>query len=227
MPQTIASGLALPEGLAVSGNDLFWTDFQPDTVGGIFGAAISDGTPVLLTASVNYPFRIAMDDTHVYWTDEGTLGSPDGAVQRMPVGGGTPEIIADELPTPRGLVLDINNGRATSVFWTIFDQSGTVMRAEVEGGGSIGAVQTLVTSQSLPNHVTLDEVYIYWTNRGDGTVMRLPKDASPGATPFKLAENQRSPGEIAVDGDFIYWVNEGTSAQMQLDGSVVRLDKPL
>lgn len=227
MPLTEVPNLDLPEGLAVRGGDLFWTDFQPDGVGGIFGTAIGAMSPVLLTQTVNYPFRIVADETHVYWTDEGTLGQNDGAVRRIPAGGGAVEAIAADLPTPRGLVLDMENGRAKSVFWTLFDDNGTIMRAEVEGGGSIGNVETIVTGQSLPNHLTIDDVYIYWTNRGDGTVRRVEKDAPAGTAPFELANNQRSPGEIAVDGEFVYWVNEGTSAEMQLDGSVVRLDKPL
>lgn len=225
-PAELVTGLGLPEGLAVANDTVFWTDFQPAGTGGIFREDTTGGMGTLITQTVNYPYRIEVDATHVYWTDEGVLGVPNGAVQRVPIGGGQVEVIAGSLPTPRGLVLDLDGDAATQVFWTIFDQNGVIMRAQIVDGVPAQA-QTLTTGQAFPNHLTIDADYIYWTNRGDGTVRRLAKDAAPGASSVVLAEGQRSPGEIAVDDEFIYWINEGTVANNQLDGSVVRLDKPL
>jgi hypothetical protein len=229
--ELVASGLALPEGIATRGGSVFWTDFRPDMVGGIYRAVIQAGsTPVLLSPAVNYPFRVAADDRDVYWTDEGTFGMNDGAVQRLRYseGGAVAEALQTGLATPRGLALDIDDsGFAVAVFWTNFAEDGALMRATIDAGGAVGAIDELATGQVLPSGVTVDGNYVYWTNRGDGSVMRLDKGAAPGASPVTLATDQRSPGEIAVDDDYIYWVNEGTVAASLLDGSVVRLDKPL
>jgi hypothetical protein len=222
---TLLSGLTLPEGLAENGSSLFWTTFDP--MGGIFQANLqSPGTPLLI-ATGNYPFRVVADARFVYWTNEGTFGSApaDGAVARYDLTGGMGlELIADEQDTPRGLTLDESSGEATAVYWTTFAINGAVRRATITNG-VLGAVETLVTGQNLPNGIAVDGTHVYWSNRGAGTVLRLPKTASMGAAPEVLASEQRSPSALAFDETSIYWLNEGTAAGD--DGAVVRLAKPL
>jgi sugar lactone lactonase YvrE len=63
---------------------------------------------------------------------------------------------------------------------------------------------TLASGQSTPNGIALDTASVYWTNSGDGTVMKVPLG---GGTPATLASGQSSAGSIAVDATSVYWVN--------------------
>ncbi len=56
-----------------------------------------------------------MDGHDVYWTNSGTLANryTDGAVMRVPVGGGTPTLLASGQDSPVGVAVDASN-----VYWT-------------------------------------------------------------------------------------------------------------
>jgi hypothetical protein len=61
-----------------------------------------------------------VDATSVYWTDEGTVNTSNGAVMKVPVGGGTPTALASATQTlplrPYAITVD-----STSVYWTDLD----------------------------------------------------------------------------------------------------------
>ena len=54
------------------------------------GAGANDAGPIALAHGPG-PFAIAVDATHVYWTN--LLGNP-GSVMKVPLGGGTPVLLA-------------------------------------------------------------------------------------------------------------------------------------
>jgi hypothetical protein len=73
----------------------------------------------------------------------------------------------------------------------------------------------------------VDAGHVYWTNQGDGTVMRAPR---AGGTPELLAAEQVRPSAIAVDEGAVYWLNEGSpdleDGSPVRDGAVMRVLKP-
>jgi hypothetical protein len=70
-------------------------------------------------AGLNNPRNLVVDGPHVYWTDSG-----DGAVYRMPVGGGTQVKVAAGQPQAQYIAQN-----STSIFWTTLSGStGTIMR---------------------------------------------------------------------------------------------------
>jgi cysteine-rich repeat protein len=74
------------------------------------------------------------------------------------------------------------------------------------GGGCLaGACRPIVlaTGQASPLRVAVNASGVFWTNTGDGSVMKAGLDGS-GITP--LATGQNRPYGIAVDADYVYYV---------------------
>jgi hypothetical protein len=132
---------------------------------GVAGDA-ADGAPPL---AVYAPVGVAADSTHVYWTERGhgTAIPPDGAVMKMPLTGGAPEVLVAGLHGPGDLALD-----GDTLYWANTD--GRIMKVSIAGGPPT----LLATGQVDPLNVTVDATAVYWTNRGgvgapQGAVLRL------------------------------------------------------
>jgi DNA-binding beta-propeller fold protein YncE len=219
--------VSVPEGIVVRDDVAFITAFGS---GDIY-AALTDGSDAFAVRFItpqNYPYRIAADESRIYWTNVGTAGSdpPDGAVLMLDEVSQNPNldpvVLAEGEAPPRDLALQLGgDGNATAVWYTTFAEGGAVKRVGPAGGEE---PQTLVEGQSYPNGITVDEAFVYWTNRGDGTVWKLPLGAAPGDAPTQVASGQVAPGPIATDATHVYWANEGTSSES--NGSIIKIAKP-
>ncbi len=72
---------------------------------------------------------------------------------------------------------------------------------------------TLVTRNVAPWGLAVDANAIYWTDYGNGTVMKL---GLSGGTPVVLASNQDQPFAIAVDANAVYWTSSGSGGVMKV-----------
>jgi hypothetical protein len=215
----VVSGLDLPEGITLAGNSIFWTEFDS---GNIFKASTS-GANKTQVATANYPYRIVSDARYVYWTNEGTASTtpPDGSVARFDYLNGTmAETLAQGQAIPRAIALELGtDGNATHVYWANFAEDGEVVRLDLSGGKP----EVLAKGLKRPNGIAIDATDVYWTNRGDGTVMKLAKNAQAGAQPTTIATDQSAPGAIVADQTGVYWINAGPSDVSQ--GAIVKLAK--
>ncbi len=88
------------------------------------------------------------------------------------------------------------------------------------GGDALQPEITLVSGQGLPRALAVDDAYLYWTNEGDGTIMKMP---TGGGTPVTLASGQASPFDIAIQYDSLSPEIVGTSLSAASDVAWVTL----
>lgn len=214
---SLLTGLDQPEGLALAGGLVFWTQYS----GGVFRATSLGANSAPLEADSGAPYGIAAAADRVCWTDHRA-----GSVTCQPlvsgVPAGDPLPISGEEATPHAIALDVDaEGKATAVYWVnlgAMERAGEVVRVSLVGG-VIGEREVLASGQPHPIAIALDEASVFWTNRGDGTVMKLLKTG--GKAPEAIATQQHNPGAIVAAGDAIVWVNEGKPGAR--NGAVVRL----
>lgn len=189
-------------------------DAAPGPCGGSCGGACVEGRCLITLASgQRRPYSVAVDATHVYWTNQG-----DGTVMKCALTGcdDHPTTLATGQNNPYGVAVD-----ATHVYWVTYG-GGTVMKCATRGCDD--RPTTLASKQSIPRSIAVDGTHVYWTNGGsvavgavgafwtndhggpDGTVMKCAL-AGCGTSPSPLASGLRGPGGCAIDDTSIYWTN--------------------
>lgn len=226
----LQTGLDQPDGIAISGKKVFWTEFLE--LGNVYAGTL-DGASAAFTAvdtlasNLSYPVRIVADAKYVYWTNEGTFQDKNGSVSRLDhtAAGATPEnLTPDPLAAPRALTLDLGaDGLAKDLYFaTIAD--GKVWRVPAAAAATPGAPEIFAEGLFAPNGLAVDDQNVYIANRGDGTILYKPKTASILQAPTVIATGQKNPGQILVKDGLLLWVNEGPSASDTKEGSIVKFD---
>jgi hypothetical protein len=130
-------------------------------------------------------------------------GPKHGAIMKLRLEGGPPEVIASGFAGPRAVASD---GRW--VFVVDVDSSAPGLLPEsaiVRVSASGGQPTVMARCKGEVAALALDEAHVYWADRFDGTVMAAPKT---GGDPHVLATERALPGEIVVDENALYWVEE-------------------
>ncbi|MEZ4294334.1 MAG: hypothetical protein R3B70_05110 [Polyangiaceae bacterium] len=226
----LETGLNQPDGIAIAGNKVFWTEFLEQgnvTVGLLNGAFSAFTSTTTLATGMAYPVRIAADSKFVFWTNEGTFQDKNGTVTRLDhtKPGATPEVLAPApLSAPRALAIDFAaDGTAKDLYFaTIAD--GKVWRITNVSAATPGQPEIFADGLFAPNGIAVDEKNVYIANRGDGTIAVKAKDAGLPVEPTVIATGQKNPGQILVKDGFLLWVNEGPSASDTKEGSIVKYD---
>jgi hypothetical protein len=179
------------------------------------------GQAVTLATSVN-PEGIAVDGTSVYWLEAASSSSnqqpgdhyPPGALMKMPLGGGTPEVLA----TPTGnqasfsgkygpnLALDATNvywawglvggtPGATGSAWVL----GSVMKVPLGGGTPVA----LATGQDALTAIAVGGSHVYWTTAS--SLMSVPIDGGTSVEVASWKAGAVAGDGMVVDGTSVYW----------------------
>jgi hypothetical protein len=163
--------------------------------------SLNGGTPTPALAQ-NDPNLdgIALDATHLYWTDL------SGSVMKVGLGGGTPiTLVADA-----GIAGDVAVNATSVCFTTQFD----LMRVGLDGAALI-----TVKPRATANNLAVDATSLYWSTPMGSIVDAVMKVGLDGGTPTTLASVQPLVTGIAVDATSVYWVTHGVTA----NGTVMKV----
>jgi hypothetical protein len=151
-------------GIVVSGGTIFYTgQLQPGPgQEAVLSIPIAGGSPTILVPPdpADNPLAIAVDCTNVYFaTNDGSrskVSRAGGAVTTLATGQGYPSF---------SMAVDADR------LYFIDDAAGEIRSVPIAGGD----VTTVASGQSNPGAIAVDAMYVYWTNLGDGTLMKAAK----------------------------------------------------
>jgi len=145
------------------------------------------------------PWSVTRVASNLYWIEAPCCAHGDkGTIHTVPITGGTPVIVQDNLDSPSSIASDPGH-----VFW-------------IEGGAGIGAIEGFASLRSSAlgggNARTLIETTaggpfaadanaIYWADKW--TIKRVPLAGGP---PQRIATGDFYIQEVATDGVNVYWV---------------------
>jgi hypothetical protein len=194
----LATGLADPAGIAVSGDNVYWAD---GVTGVVAAVPIAGGTPTTLARGESATF-LAVDATNVYYA---TLSS----IMKVPRGGGASATLASLDGDVNALTTD-----GSAVYWT--STGGTIQKVSAAGG-----VVTVLARSREPQGIAVANGRVYWTDAdivSGGAVMSVSLSDGTVST---LAPGLDCPWAIAVDESAVYWgACNGTIGSVGLTGGV-------
>jgi len=167
-----------------------------DCLGGTCTAGKCD--PFALATLQSTPWSIAVDATHVYWTNR--AGSA-GSVQRVPIAGGAVQPLASNQNDSDGLAINSNN-----VYWA--NVGGGTVNMTMKAGG--GAITTVASGQLAPAGVAATDSIVVWTNWTGNSIWKANANGTGASvvTTTSVAQSL-NPHRIATNGSHIWWTSWG------------------
>lgn len=187
--------------LAVNGTDLVWA--VPST-GRILAMPKRGGDVRTLASGQDVPLRVAIDETHAYWTNwSSCVQCARGSVHSVALSGDEePKTIATRQDHPNGITLDRVN-----VYWVT--AGGTVMQAPLVGGLPI----TLASGLTNPFFVTVDAATVYWTQPKG--LMSCPI-LGCNRRPTQVVSGLKAPNVVVADSSTLYFSDWDAGAILKL-----------
>ena len=222
------NGLLLPIDLAIRDGQIFWAE---NTVGAIRSVPVGGGPMTTYVANAAYaPIAVAVDDTHVFFTDDSPGHPPQ--VQAVPRASGAVTAVA----SPAGKAAGIALTGTGALFWTVPTVTAAgdgLVQSALPGSvpGGPRAATTAASSQVSPSAILTDAANVYWLEAGSangatGRILTCPLTGCPAPGPVVLASQQKHPRHLAQDATALYWSNEGVAGSTTYDGQVWRVAKP-
>lgn len=151
-------------GLAADTDAIYWTNNRNKTVNRI-GKRPEISTGILATRTTFEIMGIAVDAKTIYWREG---DNSRGALMALPKSGNMPVVVHDKSSAfPRGIAAD-----ATGVYFTGGSPQNSMIH-RINGNGT--GYRTLAAGLANAHSVAIDAGFVYWTNWGGGTIMRIAK----------------------------------------------------
>lgn len=203
---TLATGLGLIGDIRVDGSQLYFSTNQ-----GISSVSVTGGTVSLLVTAVGDVGLFAKDASSFYW-----VGKSDGSVRAVPVGGGTPTILATGPTSPQSAyAIEVSS---SAVYWAVLWASTAEVLSVPIAGGSPTTLASM--SQSTTTAFAIDDANAYFVASGikkvplaGGTVSSLP-DPLPNSGSWIYG--------IALDSTSAYWTTADLFA-MAPKGRIIKM----
>jgi hypothetical protein len=206
-PLKIATLLHLPGAIAASSDGyVYWLDEFDGTVRR--ASKVDPKSPQFLGQSDPVGIDIAVDDQFIYYTTytppNSTVGGGINRLRKDGVGG--VEILNSSFTGVQGLVLD-----DTYAFYAVGSNPTMVIRMRKDGSDT-NRIHVAFADDAGQNPsvfaLALDDRFVYATDIGSNTVIRVRKDADLAQDRAGVfARTQPRPSSVRVDGDFVYWAD--------------------
>ncbi|WP_437814010.1 ABC transporter permease [Sorangium sp. So ce1078] len=200
--------------IAAFGDSVYWVTQVPQAV----WRAKADGSQSLAeqVASGGNPIGIAVDATHVYWSD--LLARQILRTTTDPLGT-TAEVFAETNGGPTEILL------AKGVVYWVTDDTGAVQSKATDASLDAPPFTYTVDDQAVSKSIAVDDEFVYWTVYTNSTGQGEVRRARIGmGNPITLATGEPHFFEIAVDCGSIYWNINDLDADE--DATVFQMPKP-
>jgi hypothetical protein len=156
-PTAVASSQPEVHSIAAHSGHVFWI-----SQGNVREIALSGGSVNTLASGLLHPRSVQSDGSHVYWMI-GDWDIANNELQRVPVGGGTVEVVATR--SAYSITLDATHVYCADNF------GGEIWRVPLDGG----AVEMLATGQPYPFDIVVDATAAFWSSETDGGIRKVAK----------------------------------------------------
>ena len=202
-PITLAATGAAPALLAADANDAYWAEAD-----GIHRVHLDGTSRERLVATEHGPITgLVLDDTNIYWAEQGDPANGDGFVKRMPKAGGRTLVMMSEQWSPHALAID-----AHSLYWSnrsSFDVA--VLRLDLATWNYYG-----IAREMDADAIVSDDTNVFVRN---GSWMIV--DAAESMSTYDFWSLSVG-GAIAVDATSVYAYDSVARAIVKLDKSTLR-----
>jgi hypothetical protein len=190
----VAGGMADFGGIAVGKDHVY---FAMRSSGGLWRAAndLSDQDAAEPVADSASPYDVALDETTVYWVDNGQQQILRMAFDEVGMGS-APGVVYE------GVELGTLTVDATHVY---FGDGGGIRRAVKDGSNQ--GIETLASDQGTAWDIAVDDTHVYWTSSTNGALARLPL---AGGGEAEILADTPTPWGLDLSCHAAFWAENGT-----------------
>jgi hypothetical protein len=209
-----------PWAVTIDGTYVYWANesLNSDTPPGNVARCAKTGcggVGTLLRSGLDYPKGIAVDGTHVFYSeaDQWTVG-------RSLFDGGSAGYMVTQIQTVEKIAVDdasvyfSGSSAITSdnVIGRVAKTAAIVLDAAADGPTAV-ITEVAPTGNLTATGLTIDDKSVYWaifTDDDAGLVQYAPKaGVGQGGSPVNLSAVEHNPADIATDTTDVYWVASG------------------
>lgn len=163
-PQHLFSAGIAP-GVAIDGQHFYAATMSgPSAI--VRGNLDGSGSNASFMTGVGNPTMIAVDATHIYWTDQGN----DSIGRANLDGTGINTTFITGATDAYGIAVT-----GSHIYWTSGAGGTTIGRANLDG---TGANTSFLTGQAGPQAIAVDSTHLYWYNKNSGDISRSLLDGT-------------------------------------------------